>query len=55
MQDGTHAELATENGSIYQKMVAEHQKSQAKEQAENRDQDEAKEQAAQENLKKLAQ
>jgi ABC-type bacteriocin/lantibiotic exporter with double-glycine peptidase domain len=33
VQDGTHAQLAAEQGSIYQKVVAEHEKSKAKEDA----------------------
>jgi hypothetical protein len=32
VQDGTHAQLAAEEGSEYQKMVAEHQRTQDKEQ-----------------------
>ena len=33
VQDGTHAELAAQEGTVYHKMVQEHMKSQAKEQA----------------------
>ena len=33
VQDGTHAELAAQEGTVYHKMVQEHIKSQAKEQA----------------------